>query len=141
MVEEELEQLKSKDIPRPDLEDIMNLEHIYDRFPEVSNEQIKERLQEYLEAFIDPNYEEVISEEEDNNNYVCVNCKSVLAGFLRGQFRWKLRHGEGECSNCGYPMRGKHYVKLGEDESGADIEFSFKAILQYQPSNIETGGK
>lgn len=85
-------------------------------------------INEYLKDFI-PN---------DN----CINCEKALGGIF-GTFDWGLAHGEGFCSNCGYPARGKHYIKLkklvvdGKEENRLTLPF----ILQYHPNTLKQRGK
>lgn len=58
----------------------------------------------------------------------CPGCGNKLGGFL-GTFRWGLAHGEGGCSECGYPCRGHHRI---------DDEISFEHfVLPYHPNVLQ----
>lgn len=70
----------------------------------------------------------------------CVSCgkdfNPDLAGFLLngGGFEWGLVHGEGRCSNCGWPATGHHFVK---DENGDEVMTLRNFVLQYHPDFVE----
>jgi hypothetical protein len=64
----------------------------------------------------------------------CLKCKSALEGMF-GSFRWGLTHGEGECSQCGWPCRAYHRPK---DEEGEIFNSVLPKILQYHPSVVTT---
>lgn len=58
----------------------------------------------------------------------CPGCGSNLGGLL-GTFRWGLAHGEGVCSECGYPCRGHHRI---------DDEVSLEHfVLAYHPNVLQ----
>jgi hypothetical protein len=61
--------------------------------------------------------------------YMCAGCGAPLTGFL-GVFQWGIRHGEGFCSDCGYPTRMYHVLK---DHKG---EYQLAMPLQYHPDEI-----
>ena len=86
-------------------------------------------VNEYLSRFAKP-----IRPEKDGGlmlgNLKC-QCGASLAGFV-GTFQWGLAHGEGSCTSCGYPGRGKHYIDLGEDG-----ELSLPVILLYRDTGEE----
>lgn len=58
----------------------------------------------------------------------CVCCGGVLTGLF-GSFMWGLMHGEGQCSECGYPARAIHTI----DSIGKISGF----VLQYHPDDLE----
>jgi len=67
----------------------------------------------------------------------CINCEEDLSGIF-GTFNWGIVHGEGHCSNCGYPARGRHYIKAKnlviDDKEETELILPF--ILQYHPSEL-----
>ncbi len=58
----------------------------------------------------------------------CVCCGAVQGGLLFGFFTWGLAHGEGYCSQCGYPGRAVHRI--------GDIGVLRHFILQYHPDAL-----
>jgi hypothetical protein len=62
----------------------------------------------------------------------CLSCGATLAGMF-GSFTWGLTHGEGFCSNCGYPARGYHTIR---DEAGKPVLGHAPLILQYHPDAL-----
>jgi len=67
----------------------------------------------------------------------CIGCGRVIAAanvleaFALATFTYGLAHGEGSCSNCGYPARANHYP-IG-DAPG----LRFDRVLQYHPDELE----
>jgi len=68
----------------------------------------------------------------------CINCEEDLSGLF-GTFNWGIVHGEGSCSNCGYPARGRHYIKLKklvvDDKEKNELILPF--VLQYHPNELK----
>lgn len=91
------------------------------------NEIIK-YVNEYLKVFLAPI--EKLDEKGQLLHIECVNCGEALGGLF-GTFTWGLAHGEGYCSNCGYPARAKHFL---EHEGW---KFTMNRILQYHPSVLK----
>jgi len=73
----------------------------------------------YLKDFLPPEHKN------------CIACGTSLGGIL-GSFQYDLIHGEGHCSNCGYPARANHYIK---DTNGKEI-MNLNLILQYHPLGL-----
>ncbi len=66
-------------------------------------------------------------------NESCLCCGRSLGGML-GTFQWGMCHGEGTCTNCGWPARALHYIK---DEKGEELcDGPINMILQYHPSRV-----
>lgn len=67
----------------------------------------------------------------------CINCGEDLSGIF-GTFEWGIVHGEGSCSNCGYPARAKHYIKakklVVDDKEEGELILPF--VLQYHPDEL-----
>lgn len=63
----------------------------------------------------------------------CVGCAKELTGFF-GTWRWGIAHGVGECSNCGWPSHGHHWIK---DDKGEGIATLNNFILQIHPDFVE----
>jgi hypothetical protein len=87
-------------------------------------------ITEYLSHFAPP--------QNAEGKMACVNCNAELDGFKHalgyGQaYRWLIIHGEAECTGCGWPARGMHYVK-GTD--GAEIFSVSNLFLPYHPSEV-----
>lgn len=61
--------------------------------------------------------------------------KNMLEGFLLSTFEWGVAHGEGRCSECGYPVRGIHLVEM--KVMGEPATFEFRMPLPYHPSVLE----
>ena len=64
----------------------------------------------------------------------CIGCGSALDGFF-GSFTWGIVHGEGACSNCGYPARAMHYLKDGGQEL---FDRPLQYVLQYHPDELDS---
>jgi hypothetical protein len=62
----------------------------------------------------------------------CLNCGAKLGGMF-GSFEWGLTHGEGHCSNCGYPARGYHTIPGREHKP---ILNHMPFIRQYHPEAL-----
>lgn len=54
------------------------------------------------------------------------SCGRPLGGLV-GTFTWGMAHGEGCCSECSRPARGKHYIK---DAEGKEF-FACDLVLLY----------
>lgn len=104
----DLAQLKESNIERLDWTDILNAS---DDLPA----EDRDAMAEYFKHFAKP-------------KGVCIKCGARLGGLL-GSFRWGIQHGEGECSQCGYPARGYH-------RDVGPIEF-LPMVLQYHPNELE----
>lgn len=65
----------------------------------------------------------------------CLCCGRPLSGML-GTFQWGICHGEGKCTNCGWPARALHYIKDGKGEDLFDR--SIPMVLQYHPSQVSS---
>lgn len=63
----------------------------------------------------------------------CLRCGRPLGGAI-GSFQWGIVHGEGTCSNCGWPARAKHYIK---DDEGPIFDRALDMILQYHPDFVQ----
>ena len=69
----------------------------------------------------------------------CINCGKPLLGGVSsfwngGGFKWGLVHGEGQCSECGWPARMYHFIK---DAAGDDLVTLRNILLQYHPDFVE----
>jgi hypothetical protein len=89
-------------------------------------------VRDYLSHFIAPHY------DEEKKRH-CEMCGAEMDGFkqalgLGAAFQWGLVHGEAFCSNCRYPARGHHFVKLPD---GTEIFNLQNLYLMYW--NIEDG--
>lgn len=63
----------------------------------------------------------------------CVGCGKVLTGLL-GTWRWGIAHGAGECSACGWPSRGHHFITDAAGEGIATLRYF---ILQEHPDFVD----
>jgi hypothetical protein len=106
-----LEDLKARALPICKWRDLLTV-----RDGELSPKE-EEELDAYLKAFLPP-----------NKDRKCVNCGLTLGGLV-GRFTYGICHGEGYCSECGYPGRANHY-NFGPIDS---LTF----ILQYHPDGLE----
>jgi hypothetical protein len=89
--------------------------------------EIVEDLDAYCAIFAEP--------KKDDGKPVCIGCGQVMDGFkqmfgLGVAQEWGLAHGEANCSGCGYPSRGMHYIK---DRHGDDLLTIRNVFLQYLP--------
>lgn len=71
----------------------------------------------------------------------CVGCDEPLTGFLglltgRGGFEWGIAHGEGRCSNCGWPCTAHHFVRKKVGDQYEQVITLRNFILQYHPANV-----
>lgn len=86
----------------------------------------------YLEPFAKPLY---IDDDQH-----CLNCKKPINGFMEAvglavAYRWSIAHGEANCSGCGWPARGMHYIK---DEEG-NLLFDIKNLfIPYHPDFVSS---
>ena len=62
----------------------------------------------------------------------CLKCGRPQCG-LTGYFRWGIVHGEGNCTECGWPARAYHEIV---DPDGGKPLARFSRILQYHPSVV-----
>lgn len=75
-------------------------------------------LDEYLKSFTLPS-----DLNTPKPRRPCLKCGSLYAGFT-----WSIQHGEGHCSECGWPARAYHFIT---DETGAECRLVM--TLQYHP--------
>lgn len=91
---------------------------------------------EYVED-LDAYFEPFVSETNS-----CINCGAAMDGFkqalgLAEAYQWGLRHGEANCSGCGWPARGMHYIK---DRNGDDLLTIRNVFLPYHPDGVTSKG-
>ncbi len=98
----------------------LKVEEIFSLLP-AAKEKDRELIQFYAHTFAQP------SEENE-----CLECGERLGGMM-GSFRWGICHGEGICSNCGWPARAYHNPKTKE---GEEVTGFFECILQYHPDFV-----
>lgn len=90
-------------------------------------------LNEYFKIFAKPKFLEGENVNWISGSLDCINCGRRLNGVL-GTFQWGITHGEGNCSECGWPGRAIHYIK---DTDGEDFfNRPFDIILQYHPTCV-----
>lgn len=83
------------------------------------------RMDEYFKAFTPmPDGKCICCGEKQGGDMV-----DALMGTAK--FKWALTHGEGFCSECGYPGRAMHYIGEGEDRITIR-----NYILQYHPEGL-----
>lgn len=87
---------------------IMTAPDLFDVKPGLPEEDLA-TLNEYLSVFAVP-------AKTDKGAFKCANCDGEMDGFkealgLGVAYRWGLAHGEANCSGCGWPARGMHYIK------------------------------
>lgn len=112
-------ELKAKNLSHCVLEDVFKIEQKIDK-PTESIEKTITEINAYLSIFAKP--------ERDEQNYqLCLCCGERLSGIL-GTFRYLIVHGEGECSECGWPARANHY-DFGPVKA-------FEGVLQYHPDEV-----
>jgi len=88
-------------------------------------------INEYLQAFAKP-----IRCEGDGlimGRFSCLKCGKRLTGAC-GTFTWGLVHGEGHCSECGWPARAYHRPT---DDEGEIFVGPLDFILQYHPDALQ----
>lgn len=102
-----LDELQARNYPPADFDALFTV-----REGELPTEDRAE-IDEYLSHFV---------AEKD-----CIACGKPVSGLF-GCFKWGIKHGEGYCANCGYPMRALHY-NVGCFEK-------FEKILQYHPDSL-----
>ena len=96
-------------------------------------ETITAPLAEYLSQFATPNYNPAGGML--SGSISCLKCDRPLNGML-GSFQWGLAHGEGQCSGCGWPARGRHRPT---DADGEQIfDGPLEMVLQYHPDEVTT---
>lgn len=116
---ESLQALKKQNLPHCTATDIFEIEG------STETADVAQRLNEYFSHFLAP---------KDGK---CVCCgalqgaSNVLEALVTARFRWALQHGEGFCSDCGYPARAMHYIGKGDEE----IRIT-NFILQYHPDEL-----
>ena len=64
-------------------------------------------IREYLSHFLRP--------AKKGENVACPACRRELGGLL-GTFQWGIAHGEGNCGNCGWPVRMYHRIEKDGEE-------------------------
>lgn len=114
-----------------DVRVVDRLQELQDRsFPVLSSVDLFDAMGEDSEAFKKraDDYLKIFAKTETSH---CLCCGASLGGLF-GKFEYGLAHGEGRCSNCGYPCRAIHYIK---DEDGKTL-IRFETILQYHPSGL-----
>lgn len=116
-----LAELKARNLPHLRASDIS--EPIEDT-PEAKAQF--EMLDKYLNAFV----------AVQGGACICCGAQqgakdAIEALFGKAKFRWGFVHGEGICSECGYPARAMHYI--GE---GAEQIVIRNLILQYHPDGL-----
>jgi hypothetical protein len=87
-------------------------------------------LTHYLSAFANP--------RNEAGHFACINCGEEVDGFKQAlgvgvAYRWGIVHGEANCTGCGWPARGMHYVK---DEAGKEIVSIRNLFLPYHPDFV-----
>lgn len=82
-----------------------------------------------IETYLEPFHKPVI----DDGSVLCLKCNERL----NSTFRWGLAHGEGACSNCGWPTRLYHKFSLSDGAEQPRLVF----CLQYKPSLVKRRGK
>jgi hypothetical protein len=117
---------ETKQIERLDWRTFMNAG------PDTPPETIK-ALDDYFSHFAAIEIKEVDGKKEIADQKCC-GCGDYLTGFLRGTWRWGIAHGVGECSKCGWPSHGHHFVK---DAGGEDVVALRNFILQVHPDFVE----
>ena len=86
---------------------------------ETLSDEARDRLDEYLRSFLEPQFRH--DKDDEPNAIVCPSCKGhiysggIMDALMSG-FQWEIVHGEGFCSECGWPIRMYHFVKLDGDE-------------------------
>ena len=83
------------------------------------SESAQSRLAGYLEGFHAPTHKE--NKDGKTATITCPKCGSHLLGggimdALLSTFIWGIAHGEGFCSECDWPIRMYHFVKLDGDD-------------------------
>lgn len=71
---------------------------------------------------------------EEGNECICCGAKQGVKDIMEavlhvGAFTWDIQHGEGHCSQCGYPARAMHYI-------GDGLLTVRNFILQYHPDGL-----
>ena len=80
----------------------------------------QERFAMYLENFLEPTFK--ANSDGENATITCPACGAHLMGSgimdaLLSSFQWGLAHGEGFCTDCRWPIRMYHFIRLdGEDK-------------------------
>lgn len=90
-------------------------------------------LDKYLEPFAKPH--------KVDGKTICHNCGQPVDGMMQVfgmavAYRWGLGHGEAECSGCGWPARGMHYIK---NDDGSELVTLRSVFLPYHPDFVESG--
>ena len=91
--------------------------------------EIVEALNKYFEPFAAIDVPADNAKEFDSP---CLGCGESQVGLLRGRFTWGIAHGEGHCSNCGWPARMYHDIR---DSDGVRLMY-FRLLLQYHPDCV-----
>lgn len=74
----------------------------------------------------------------EDGDPTCLNCGEKVNAFMQAAglavaYQWGLAHGEANCSGCGWPARGMHYIK---DRNGEQICSISNIFLPYHPSHV-----
>lgn len=83
------------------------------------SEDAQDRFAKYLESFHEPTYK--ANNAQDGATITCPGCGSHLYGAgvvdaLLSTFEWGICHGEGICTECSWPIRMYHFIKLDGDD-------------------------
>lgn len=87
-------------------------------------------IAEYLGHFASP--------KNAKGKLACINCDAEIDGLKHAlgvgeAYRWRITHGEAQCTGCGWPARGMHYVKRAD---GTEIFTLRNMFLPYRPSEV-----
>ena len=127
MRKKSLKTLVGEDLPRADCETV-GIE--LSGKDEVKGREI---MDAYFSSFVSPAVTSDKNGSAASGSNRCVKCNKRIDGII-GSFQWGLAHGEGHCCECGYPMRGHHYIK---DQDGKDFISLTLYILQYHPTELK----
>ena len=116
---ESLADLKSEHLARAQGSDFLKLES-----DEPQAHSLLEKADEYFKDFV---------KGSPGGPCICCGKNQGAANLIDGLignacFTWGLAHGEGYCSNCGYPARAHHDVP--------EIGRITNLILQYHPDGL-----
>lgn len=105
------------------VEDLFKVE---DGLPEAD----RTALESYLSRFANP--------KQEDGKHACINCGSKIDGFMQAlglaeAYRWGIVHGEAQCSGCGWPARGMHYIKRAD---GTEICTICNLFLPYHQDEV-----
>jgi hypothetical protein len=113
---QELQRLKDAKLPRLDWRELAKVRE-GEKLPDAD----EKAMAEYFAHFVKPG--------------PCICCgaqqgsKDLMDAFIGGgRFRWGIAHGEGNCTDCGWPARAYH-------RNVGPIEF-VQIILQFHPDEL-----